>query len=266
MTIVTVVSIFVIAAACYAFLAPEWYRAKVLMAPADVSSVPSIGGQLGGLVALAGGELGADDSTEAVAVLKSRDFARNFIKDLDLLPVFFKEDWNSEQGKWEIEDSSRWPDSRDAVEYFHDHVLNVSSDRQSSLVTVTVDWKDPKVAATWANELVRRVNLKLRDEAIREAETNIEFLQNELENRPVVTLQQSIGRLVESEMQKLMLARGRDEFSFRVLDGAEAPKYPARPKKALIVFIGLLVGTVAALFGVLASNALRATRQIPDEN
>ena len=53
----------------------------------------------------------------------------------------------------------------------------------------------------------------------------------------VVSLQQSIGRVLESEMQRLMLARGNEEFSFRIIDPAKPPKLPSEPKRAQIILV-----------------------------
>ncbi|MEI2420246.1 hypothetical protein V6O07_08225, partial [Arthrospira platensis SPKY2] len=87
-----------------------------------------------------------------------------------------------------------------------------------------VEWTDADTAAAWATALVRRLNASLRNQAIQESETNIEFLRSELSQTNLVTLQQSIGRLLDSELQKLMLARGNEEFAVKVLDPAHVPK------------------------------------------
>lgn len=49
-------------------------------------------------------------------------------------------------------------------------------------------------------------------------------------NTNLVALQQAIGRLLENELQKLVLARGNEEFAFRVIDTAVAPRKKPRKK------------------------------------
>jgi hypothetical protein len=79
-------------------MAREWYRAEVLLAPADEKDSASLGGQLGGLAALAGVRVGSGgESAEAIAVLRSREFAREFIEDFDLLTVFFADEWDAQR-------------------------------------------------------------------------------------------------------------------------------------------------------------------------
>jgi uncharacterized protein involved in exopolysaccharide biosynthesis len=147
---------------------------------------------------------------------------------------------------------------RDAIRYFHQNVLRVSENSNTGLITVAVLWTDPDLAAFWAMDFVRRVNARLRERALRQAEANVLYLQQELAKTNVVTLHQAIGRLLETELQKLMLARGNNEFAFRVIDSAYAPKYRERPKRSVIVVAGTLAGGFLGLLWVFVTNALRS--------
>jgi uncharacterized protein involved in exopolysaccharide biosynthesis len=248
---------FAVGSVVYALTQQNWYRAEVLLAPADERSLPPLGGQLGGLAALAGVSVGGGGGAEAKAVLRSRGFARDFIDDFALLPVFFADDWDSERNAWVSNDPEDWPDIRDAVRYFHDNILKVSEDRQTGLVTLAVEWTDSALAADWAQSLAQRLNARMREQALSEAEANVAYLQSELSGTSVVTLQQSVGRLLESEMQKLMLARGNEEFAFKIVDGPEVPKRHVRPKRALIAILGTVLGAMLAVLAVCTASALR---------
>jgi uncharacterized protein involved in exopolysaccharide biosynthesis len=255
--IISVTGLFAVAAVTYALMAPEWYRAEVLLAPAEQKTTPSLSGQLGGLAALAGVSVGGGDNAEPIAVLRSREFARDFIEDFALLTVFFADGWDAGEERWRGHDPAKWPDVRDAVKYFHENVLRVSEDRQTRMVTLAIEWTEPDIAAEWANALAKRLNARQRERALREAETNVAYLQAEIARTNVVTLQQSIGRLLENELQKLMLARGNEDFAFRIIDEASPPKERARPKRALIAIIGTLIGGMIAVIGVLTAHAMR---------
>ncbi|WP_405223956.1 Wzz/FepE/Etk N-terminal domain-containing protein [Lentisalinibacter sediminis] len=247
----------VIVAVVYIVFATEWYRASVLLMPADDDSVSALSGQFGGLAALAGVNVGDRDSQEAIATIESREFARDFIQANSLSTEFFgnaNQDSASNQQAPELREE---PDLRDAVDYLHDKVLEVREDSKSSLVTVTIKWTDPALAAAWANDIVSRLNDKLRLRALRESEENVAYLREQLASTNIVTLQQSIGRLLENELQKLMLARGTEEYAFRVIDGAVVPSRPDWPKPVLIVAIGLAVGLLSAFF-VTAIIGMRA--------
>ena len=249
-----ITTLFGVVAIAYSLLATEWYRADVLLVPAEQDAISGLTEQLGGLARLAGVAAAPPlaNTSEAIANLQSRVFARAFIKDTGLLLVF------TEQSSMMDNRSKEHADMRDAVRFFHENVLRVTEDRDTGQITLSVEWTDPVVASDWANSLVTRINAQMRQRALAEAETNIEFLQSELANNRLVTLEQSIGRLLETELQKMMLARGSDEFSFRVVDPATPPKKRARPKRTLIVVSAVFLGGVFALLVVFAKNAFTA--------
>lgn len=256
--IIATTVLFAIGSVAYALLAKEIYRAEVLLVPAEQQSAPMIGGQLGGLAALAGVNMTESSGVEALAVLRSRQFARDFIEQFNLMPVIFEDEWDVENERWLTDDPAEMPDLRDGVKFFHEEILQVSEERGTGLVTLGVEWTDPEIAAEWASVLVRRLNGRLREGALREAETNVAYLESEMTNTTLFTLQESIGRLLESELQKLMLAKGNEEFAFKIVDPAVAPKERVRPKRALVAVIGTLLGGLLGVFIVLVGHAGRA--------
>jgi uncharacterized protein involved in exopolysaccharide biosynthesis len=220
--------------------------------------MPSITGQLGGLAALAGvsvGGVGGGETAEAVATLESRDLARELIESNELMPVLLYEDWDEASQSWKPRGKKGAPDIRDAVRLFHEKVLKVREDRESGLVTVAIEWIDPLLAAEWASKVVRLTNDRLRRRALADAERNIAYLQSEISTTSVVALQQSISRLLEAEMQKFMLAKKNEEFAFRTVDAAEPAKKPSRPKRAIVVVTGTLLGGVIAVFLIFIRRA-----------
>jgi uncharacterized protein involved in exopolysaccharide biosynthesis len=249
--IIAITALFAIGGVTYALLAQEWWRADVVLAPAEKKSVPGSLGQLGGLASLAGLNLNIGGDQEPLAVLKSKGFAREFITEQDLMPVLFK-DFKSPDGKA--------PDIRDAVRIF-ETVRTISDDKKTGLVTLGIRWKDPETAANWANALVKRLNERLRVEALAESQRNVDFLQKEMAATSVVSLQQSMGRVLEGEMQKLMLARGNEQFAFKVIDPATPPKQRDAPKRALIAIVATLAGGFLGLLAVFLRKALRERRR-----
>jgi uncharacterized protein involved in exopolysaccharide biosynthesis len=100
----------------------------------------------------------------------------------------------------------------------------------------------------------------MRMRALKDAEENVQYLRTELDSTSLVMLQQSIGRLLETEMQKLMLAKGNEEFAFRVIDRAQPPNTRSRPYRSLIVAVATMVGGMAGVLLVLLRHSLKAQR------
>jgi uncharacterized protein involved in exopolysaccharide biosynthesis len=238
---------FALSGALYAALATPWYRAEVLMAQSKDRPTDGLMSQFGGLASLAGINVGSSDNAEPLALLKSMGFAREFIEEEKLETVLLSRKWNAAEKRWKGPEED-WPDVRDAVEYFDEKVRRVVPDKKTGLVTLAVEWKDPAVAADWANKMASRLNNRMRERAIAESTENIRYLKSEMAQADLISLQQSIGKILEVELQKLMLARNNQQYSFRIIDPAQVPKKKVRPLvipfAAVGGFLGLLLGVV----------------------
>ena len=251
----------------YIFVTRDTYRVDVLLKPTDLKS--SLGGYasqgaLGGLANLAGINLNSSTSAEPIAVLTSREFTRAFLEEQNLLPVLYARRWDASKNQWKPSLLFPPPDIRDAIDLFNRKIRTVQEDRKTGFVIMTVQWRDPNLAATWANMLVDRLNERMRSRALEEATANVTYLKQELASSDLVSLQQSVGRVLESEIQRLMLARATKEYSFKVIDHAVPPKRPSWPKPAVIIPIAFLLGASISIFYVLVRQAIgrdgRSTR------
>lgn len=245
--IVAITSVIVAVTVVYALTARQWYRADVVLVVAARPDAPTsnLTSQLGGLASIAGIARRNNSAAEPLAVLRSREFVGQFIEDGELLPVLA-----SAQPFW-VSPELMESDLREGVQFFNDYVLRSTEDIDTGLVTVTIEWVDPQLAAEWANALISRLNTRMRERALRENELNISYLKRELAEANQVTLQQTVGRVLESELQKGMMARVNEEFAFKVIDPAEPPKYRVRPRRTQVVlfsaFAGLLFSSVIVL-------------------
>jgi len=246
------------------FITPV-YRAEVLIVPAKYEGAGGLGGlpgQLGGLTALVGVDLGGGKGggiVEYIETLKSRAFTVRFIEEQDLLPILFAEKWSAEEEQWMVDSPEDVPTLQDAFRIFKG-LREIDHDKISGLITLSIDWTDRELAAHWANTLVARVNESLRQRAIVDAQNSLDYLKIELEKTNVVGLQQAIYRLIEKEINEIMLANVRDEYAFRIIDPAAVLEEEDRisPKRKIIAVIGLLLGILIGCSAVLARRIMRS--------
>jgi uncharacterized protein involved in exopolysaccharide biosynthesis len=237
---------FVAIGVAYALLATEKFRAEVVLTAAGQRSMPGALNQLGGLAALAGVTIGSNSVAVPVAVLESDGLARQFIEEMKIEDVLLGDDPPDDA------------DIRDAILVFSRDVRRVYEDRRTGLVTLTIEWHDPLVAAQWANQLVARLNERMRRQALEEAERNVAYLRREMSSSDVVSQQQSIGRVLEAEMQKLVLARGNEEFALRIVDRATPPKQRFSPKRTVTVLLAGILGFISSVVFLLGRRAFQA--------
>jgi uncharacterized protein involved in exopolysaccharide biosynthesis len=257
---------FALLAAAYALFATEWYTSEAVLMPAGNKNTQGLSGQLESLGLLAGlaGALGSTRTAEPIGVLKSRDFARQFIEEQGLLHVLLADKWDATKGRWKESDPRRQPDMRDAIEYFDKHVLLVNEDKKTGMITIGTQWKDAAIAASWTNRIVARLNEEMRQRALTEGEANVAYLQKELAETDIVEMKLALSRILETELQKVMVARGDKQFAFKVVDHADVPKWRSWPKRKVILAVGILMGGLAGLAAVFLRESIARRRSAAD--
>ena len=240
-------------AAYVALTATEIYRAEIILSDAHDNTAGAsklLSGSLGGLASLAGfGNLGNNDlSQEGQATLNSYRLPAEFIRRNGLV---------DELMAGTGENASVWY----ATKRFRETILSVDQDKLTGITTVGIEWKNPAVAARWANQYVAMANELIRARAVRVSSRNIAYLKAQLDQTKVLEMQQVLYDLIENETKTLMLANGREEYAFTIIDPAVAPEQRIRPKRTLLVLTGLVLGGVLGSGLALAHNTWRRWRR-----
>jgi uncharacterized protein involved in exopolysaccharide biosynthesis len=232
------------------------YRAQSVVTVAQAESINGgslarLAGQLGaigGLVSGLGFGGNTDQSELWIATLRSRAALEAFVRKYDLLPTLFHQRWDPVKKSWKPRDGKELPPSMDDAVLKLKGVIGVNEDKRTGLITVSVKWKDREVAARWANDFVALVNEIARTRTVEESRRSIGFLEAELEKTNVVERRQIIYRLIESRVNDIMLAQGRLDYAFAVVDPATVPdkdKY-ASPRRFVLLVLGLFGGFLVA--------------------
>lgn len=233
-----------------ALLAPKQFEATILLEPvtnrADsgrAGVLGSLASELGGVAALAGLSMSADTAkAEALAVLQSEELTERYIARNNLLPVLYRKQWDSGTKAWKVTDPQKVPTLWKANRFFDKSIRKITASPKTGLITMTILWTDPALAARWANEMVEMTNDQLRNKAIEESERNIRYLNGEVLKTNEVEVRRAIYSLMQTEINKGMLARGSEEYALKILDPAVRPEVASSPKPALWVTVGFCAG------------------------
>jgi len=227
-------------AAVMAWNTKPYFRAEVAATEVRQNANGSLGAlasSLGGLASIAGvslGGAGAGGSTpsqEAAAVLESHRVAQEFIRRNNLIPVLLK-------------NSSRPPTMWLAVKEFLQRVVIIRKDPRKGVTTVSMQWTDPVLAAKWANDYIALTNELIRTRALDESSRNIAYLNTQLTKTDSVELRKVLYTLIENETKTLMVANGRTEYAFEVVDPSVPPEIKEGPHRLLNTLIGLMLGFI----------------------
>jgi uncharacterized protein involved in exopolysaccharide biosynthesis len=275
----------------YAISAKNYYKAQVTLAPAQSEGGGGgLAAKFGGLASLAGVNLGGGgggDTQTAIAIMQSRQFGENFITENNLKPILFPDNWDKEKQSWIVEEPGilasikssvlSAPKEGDAKAYQREvlaegepslwnaykafsGILFVSIDKDSGLVTVSVEFTDPVLAAEWTTKIVTQINALMKAQNIAEAEKSNAYLEQQLRQTSISDVKQSIYQLMESNIKTLTLANISDNVVFKTIDPAVVPEEKSKPKRALIMAVAMVLGLMLGVFWALVRNAMKPMR------
>lgn len=270
--IIVTTFLFSVASVFYALSLPDIYKSEVTLAPVSEDSGLKIPGQLGGLAALAGvnlGGMGGGDKTGlALEILKSRDFLVRFIEQNDLyVPIMAAEGWDKSKNEIIINSkvfdsvTNEWvrkvlppyqpkPTNLETLERFR-KLLSVSQDKSSGIIKVSVEHFSPKLARDWADKLVKTINEEMRSRELIEAERSIAYLNAQISKTNLADIRTMLFSLIEEQTKTLMLANVRSEYVFQTIDPAVIAEMKSKPSRALIVILITFLGAMLSSFIVL---------------
>jgi len=266
-----VLAICLIAAVLLALFSAPVYRAEALVAAAednssssgDLSSIVSRFSTIPGVGALAKSAQ-QEKLAEGMATLKSPQFLADFIRDENLLPVLFAEQWDAENKQWLVDDPSAIPTEQDAWVLFREELLSLGEDKANPGISiVAIEWTDREQAVAWVNLLIERLNNRLRTKAIEEADKTIEYLNKELEKSRIVELRQSIFYMIETQINLRTMANVREEYVLKFISPAVVPDEDRyiRPNRPFTVLMGAVIGVVAGVFACFMTFLYSRLRQ-----
>ncbi|MDI6754546.1 MAG: GNVR domain-containing protein, partial [Thermodesulfobacteriota bacterium] len=172
----------VASAAVISLLMTPIFQAKATLMPVESSqgrfsaalgtlqNLPFVGGAVGG----AWGKTATDKLT---SILNSRTVAEDVIKSLKLMPVLFLEYWDEKNSRWK---TNKPPTLQDTVRLLQKSMVKIADDRKG-LLSISVEYKDPKLAADIANEYIIALQRFLHSSAISLAKRNRIFLERQIE-------------------------------------------------------------------------------------
>lgn len=249
-------------ATAFALSLPRQYRATVELMPVSTNSA---GGRLAGqsaslsdLTSLIGISIGGDsDRYESVAVLESRELTAQYIHDNDLIPLLFppSRSWVGRLAR-KILPKSRLTLWR-ATNRF-EKIRNVTEDRRTGIYTLSISWRDPVLAAKWANDLVKLTNDFLRAKAIAVSQQHIDYLKQQAAETDVAEVRTAIYAVLESEIKNVMLAKGPGDYALKVIDPAVTPETSNSPQIGVWAAGGFAVGLFLSMVVLFLRSAWRS--------
>lgn len=279
--VIAITAVFAIGSVIFAILQPNIYKSEALLAPASEEQgggLSALASQFGGLASLAGVNLGSKGGTDktqlAIQVLKSRQFTSDFIEKHNILPdLMGAKKWLQADDKLEYdneiydENSATWtrkveapykpePSMQEAYKVFS-KILIVNTDKETGMVTISIEHLSPTIAKQWVNWLIEDINKVMKDRDVAEANKSSEFLNKQIALTNVADIKTVLYKLIEEQAKTIMFAEVRDEYVFKTIDPAFVPEEKAKPKRVLICILGTMLGGMLSIMFVLVRYFIR---------
>ncbi|GAW96952.1 LPS biosynthesis protein [Colwellia marinimaniae] len=272
--IIIITMIFAIGSVFFALSKPDIYKASAILAPA--SSEGGAGG-LGALAGMAGlasmaginlGGGGGDKTALALEILKSRSFIETFISKHELLvPLMAAKNWDratdtlilneeaydTESKQWLREvkaPKTSEPSTWEAYTAFS-RLVTVAQDKSTTMVNIDIEFYSPAMAKQWLTWLIHDINEFMREQDQIEAKASIDYLTNQLINIKVASMEVVFYQLIEEQTKNMMLTMVKKEYVLKTIDPAQVPDTKDKPKRALIVVLGTMLGGILSVLIVL---------------
>lgn len=267
--ILLVVLVFSASMAVYAFMKPNQYISVALLAPSDGyvgGSSSVLANQFGGLASLAGLNLAGTSGNKisiALEVLQSRSFVLGVVRKRGIIvDLMAAKRWNKESNILEYDDSiydigtKSWvsvdgeelkPSDQDVYEAFTSN-LTVSQSKTTGLISISFEFISPYLARQWLEWLISDLNEKLKEQDVDNSRTTLEYLENELSEKPIDGVQKILFQLMEKELQTITLANIRDDYAFQYIDPPVVPERKSGPRRAVMIFAAWVFGFIFGCF------------------
>tara|TARA_B100000989_G_scaffold298259_1_gene286769 strand:+ start:1531 stop:2469 length:939 start_codon:yes stop_codon:yes gene_type:complete len=268
-----VMSFLIILGVIYSLILPNIYESEALLASSDVSSNEGAAGNAGALAELVGINLPSSNtsinSAKALEAMNSLNFFENNLMPKIFLPNLMAIDsWDSEKNTIFYDESlfdvnsNTWvrnfsypykliPSAQESFEIFKEDHLNISEDKKTGFVTLTVKHQSPFLAKQWVELIVSEINSFYRQKDKLAAEKSIKFLSDQITKAGLIEVRQVIAALLQKEIQELTLIEANEAYVFDYIYPPAVMEEKTEPSRAFIIILFTLSGGILGVFIVL---------------
>ena len=99
----------------------------------------------------------------------------------------------------------------------------------------------PYVAKQTLDLIFKELNLINRKKALDESKRTLEYLSTQLQNYSLRNVIESINSLTEMELNKLVIANVKDDYTLVIVDSSFIPEKKSYPRRHLVIIVAFLL-------------------------
>jgi uncharacterized protein involved in exopolysaccharide biosynthesis len=265
--IIVITSFFALSSVLYALSLTNLYKSEAILSIAGESNPGASLSGLGGLASMAGITLpsnGENKSEIAIKTIQSRAFLKHLISFKNVLPSIMAAksyDFQSKKIQFDPniynENNGMWVRTEPSyLEVYNTYLNQVSifRDQTSNFITVSVEHISPIFAKELLELIINETNELLRNKDLQDSSAAIAFLNTEIPKASIITMKDSINKLIHSQLEKQMLSKVNKEYILKVIEPPFIPEVKSKPVRSTICILGTLLGGMLAIIWVLMNH------------
>ena len=129
--------------------------------------------------------------------------------------------------------------------------ISITENKMTSFITISVQHKSPIIAKEWLDIIIYQINETMRKIDAETAENSIAYLNRATQSTNVQSIKEAISKLLENQMQVLMLTASNEYYVLKIIDSPIVPEEKVSPSRALICIVGTMLGGFLSLLASL---------------
>lgn len=239
-------SVFFIFSIIYSLSIPNFYTSESIYSveEEDLSS-----DSLGGIAGIVGINIGnkSNKTNLAIELIGSRAFFKLIIEDEEVLKkIYGSKSFNQSSGKilfddnlldtkndWKIDEK---PSVLKAYKQYSGN-LKISRNVETGFIEISYAHVSPVFASELIDLIVKKANDFLRNKDIEASKEALTYLRNQMREESIVSVRNSIGKLIETQLEKLMIAQISEEYFLKSIEPPFIPEEKSSPQRMVIVIL-----------------------------
>jgi uncharacterized protein involved in exopolysaccharide biosynthesis len=227
-----------VATLLYMFTQPNIYQATAVITPSiDEKKQNSA---LGALASFGISTTSQSSIEDLESLFKSKDLTVRVFRKYNLWPVVLPDRFDPATGKMKFcwrdrllgrEKGPRVPGEWDAIRAAKDR-LKVSVNKRAGTVSVSFESPSAEGSANIAKYYLDEGKSRLQEEALDRAVKNKKFIEEQIGKTIDALTRDRLYTLYGQEVEREMMARNREQFGFKIIDGTRVPDRKSRPARA----------------------------------
>ena len=216
---------------------------------------------LSGLSAITGSGSSANSDLKIIEIAKSRDFFEELYRNKEFMlhsfaineydksnkmTTFLSKFYNKD-GEYDFQKSPPFMEAHN--EFIQSHI-EIAKDRNSGIIKISMNSESPSSAKYLLDIVIENFVLYLTNREKKNAQSSYNYLLNmSIKNNPI-TLDKSLARLMEAEIQRIVLSNSQNGL-LEIIDSPYEPYFKSKPSKLSFIIFYTLISSIVFYIGLI---------------